>query len=346
MKDLVISGNIYDNGRMVRGAYSLSKERFLDSAAQYDLEGTLIRAPVNFHTHLGDSFIGAEPEGSIKDIVGPGGLKIRELEKAPAELITKNISKSIDFMKAQGTLAFFDFRESGLKGLKLAPRFSGISGFFLTRPSTEGEILPLLDMSAGFGVSAISDYQFSYLSKLSNIAHSEKKLFALHFSEDKRERVEMLESLHPDYVIHCIETTDHDLSVLSKLGTPVVITPRSNVFHGKRPDYSRLFTSGLTVLLGTDNVFITEPIIMGEAEFLYRYQRKLNRLSPETVLSTIIENPRYVMKRLGLKVDEEKFLFYPGEFLTPYQIVTRPNYYKRTVISKKGDRISYISRKH
>lgn len=345
VKDLVVKGAIYHDGKAEKGTFSILKDKFVDPSSAADIEGTLLRAPINFHTHLGDSFICTEPKGGINEIVGPEGFKIKALNEAPPSLVKKSIKRSIEFMKSRGTAAFFDFRESGLKGLNLAPRFDGITGFFLTRPTANGEIGLLLKRSTGFGVSALSDYKVEDLKKLSEEAHRRKKIFAMHFSENKRENVKDLISLEPDYIIHCIEATDEDLDVIKRRKIPVAITPRSNIFHGKRPDYSRLFRKGLTVLLGTDNVFITEPGIMEEVEFLYRYQRKLNRVSPEQVLSTVIDNPRKVISNLGLKMESERYFLFPNEFLTPYEIVTRPNLYERFLVSRKGNRISFFARK-
>ena len=138
---------------MKKGTFSTLKGKFVDVSTPSNMEGTLISAPINFHTHLGDSFIGTEPEGDIEDIVGPGGFKIRALDEAKPSLIKSYIVKSVDFMRERGTAAFFDFRESGIKGLRLAPRLDGITGFFLTRPNTPQEIGPLIDRSAGFGMS-------------------------------------------------------------------------------------------------------------------------------------------------------------------------------------------------
>lgn len=346
MKDFVIRGSVFQDGEMKSGTFSTLKGKFVDDSTSSDMEGTLMRAPINFHTHLGDSFIGTEPEGDIEDIVGPGGFKIRALNEGKPSLIKSYIRKSVDFMRERGTAAFFDFRESGIKGLRLAPRLEGITGFFLTRPNTPQEIDALIDRSAGFGMSAISDYDFQYLENLSRVAHGKGKLFALHFSENRREDVRRLLALGPDYVIHCIEASDSDLDELRRRDIPVSITPRSNIFHGKRPDYSRLFKRGLTVTLGTDNVFITEPDILAEAEFLYRYQRKLSRLSPEQVLSAVTDHPRRVMKKLNIKMKEEKFLFFPNEILTPYQLVTRPNYFSKILISRKGNGITFFPSKH
>jgi cytosine/adenosine deaminase-related metal-dependent hydrolase len=346
VRDLVVKGEIYSNGKMKRGTFSVRREEFVDPTSRADVEGTLLRAPINFHTHLGDSFINTEPSGDRSQIVGPDGFKFRALNEASKVVIKKYFRRSIEFMKDQGTESFFDFRESGIKGFNLTPRFSGINGYFLTRPNSSKEIENLLDRSSGFGMSSLTDYEFKWLKKLSDLAHKRKRIFAIHFSEDKREDVSKLIDLNPDYVVHCIEATDDDLDNLRRKDIPISITPRSNIFHGKRPDYSRLFRRGLSVLLGTDNAFITEPSVMEEAEFLYRYQRKINRLSPEQVLSTVIDNPRKVIKKLGLNVGHQNFLLFQNEFLTPYQIVTKPNFYERTVVTKKDNRITFFARKH
>jgi len=327
VKDLIVRGEIYNGQRMISGTYSVSKDRFVDSSVRADVKGTLLKGPINFHTHLGDAFIKEEPEGDIRQIVGPKGFKMTELESASIKEIRKYIKKSLDFMKNQGTAAFFDFRESGLLGLESVPNFNGISGFFMTRPSSDNEIEPLLEHSAGFGLSSLSDYDFDFLVNLSNRSHRRKKLFAIHFSENVREDVQKLAELKPDFIIHCLEASDKDIEFLRTIDVPIVITPRSNVFHGKHPDYSKFFRKGLKVLLGTDNAFITEPGIMDEAGFLYRYQRKLRRLSPEDILATVIDNPRETISRLGLRMNQETYLLYPNEELTAYQLLTRPNFY-------------------
>jgi hypothetical protein len=346
VKDLIVRGEVYSGKRMISGTYSISKDRFVDSSVRADVKGTLLKGPINFHTHLGDAFIKREPQGDIKQIVGPKGFKMTELQSASIMEIRKYIGKSVDFMKDQGTAAFFDFRESGVLGLKSVPNLKGISGFFMTRPSNKREIEPLLEQSAGFGLSSLSDYDFDFLLDLSVRSHKRKKLFAIHFSEDEREDVKKLAELKPDFIIHCLEASDDDIDFLKQMDVPIVITPRSNLFHGKRPDYSKFFRKGLNVLLGTDNAFITEPGIMDEAAFLYRYQRKLGRLSPEEVLATVTDNPREEISRLGLRMDQETYLLYPDEELTAYQILTRPNFYERVKLTVKDERINFFPRKH
>ncbi len=346
MKDLIVKGSVYRSGVMKKGTFSILKNRFVDPSTTADVEGTIMDAPINFHTHLGDSFIDSEPTGGIGDIVGPGGIKARALEMAPPGKVRRSIKKSIEFMADEGTQSFFDFRESGIKGLDLVPRFKDITGFFLSRPTEMNEAVPLLERSSGFGMSALADYDYTYLKELSDLAHKRMKMFAVHFSENEREDVRSLISLRPDFIVHAIEASEPDLATIRMKGIPISVTPRSNIFHGKRPDYSKLFKSGITILLGTDNAFITEPSIMEEVEFLYRYQRGLNRVSPEQVLSTVTDNPRSVISKLGLELNENRYILYPNESLTAYQLVTRPNYYEKIIVSRNGDRITFFSRKH
>jgi cytosine/adenosine deaminase-related metal-dependent hydrolase len=332
MKDIVFKGNIFYDGKMIRATLIVNRNKFVDESIIPDVEGTLIPAPVNFHTHIGDSFIDEEPVGGVPEIVGPGGFKMKKIENADSIEMARAMRKSIDYMREQGTLAFIDFRESGIRGLSIVPKFKGIKGIFLTRPGKEEEIIYLLKKSYGFGVSSISDYEYEWLKLLSAEAKKYKKLFAIHFSENKREDIDLLLGLKPDFIVHSIEATQDDLSIISKNNIPIAITPRSNVFFGKKTDYSRMLKAGCTVMMGTDNVFITEPNIWQEAEFLYRYQRNLGYIKPEEILKMITENPRKFARSKGINLGKEKYILFENEFLTAYQIITKPGYYRRRIL--------------
>ncbi|MGC8645115.1 MAG: amidohydrolase family protein [Thermoplasmata archaeon] len=343
MKDLVVEGNIFHNGRMVQGRYSIRDDAFVEDSRRPSIKGTLLKGPVNFHTHLGDSFISEEPIGDIPSIVGPSGFKINKLNAAAIQEIRQGMKRSIEFMKSVGTAAFFDFRESGLRGIKSIPSFERIGGFFLTRPNDSSEISDLLESSAGFGFSSVSDYDESFLVKSSNASHKHGKIFAIHFSENEREDVRSLLRLKPEFVVHCIEASDDDIKAIRDHGIPIVLTPRSNIFHGKRPNYRKLFDSGAEILIGTDNVFIAEPDVMEEASFLFQYQHGLARVSPDSIISAVTETPRTVMRKFGLVTDEETYILY-GEKLSSYQILTRPHLYAKLVIKKRGKRINFFPR--
>ncbi|MEM0141185.1 MAG: hypothetical protein QXN66_04015 [Thermoplasmatales archaeon] len=344
MRDVIVEGNIFHNGRMVHGKYSMMQDIFVQDSSRPTLRGTLLKGPINFHTHLGDSFISEEPIGDIPSIVGPGGFKIRKLNEAGIKKIRKGMRNAIEYMKNLGTAAFFDFRESGIRGIKSVPGFKGIEGQFLTRPSDPSEVRHLLDVSAGFGLSSISDYRESELTRLSSEAHKRGKILAIHFSESKREDVQTLIDLKPDFVVHCVEATERDLALIRAGKIPIVVTPRSNVFHGKRPDYNKIFKSGADVLLGTDNAFIVEPDVLEEASFIFQYQHSISRIDPDSVISAITEAPRNVMKKLGLTMRFETYLYFEEE-LTSYQILTRPHLYRMHVLHLKSGRINFFPRR-
>ncbi|MEM0130087.1 MAG: N-ethylammeline chlorohydrolase [Thermoplasmatales archaeon] len=344
MNDLIVEGKIFYSGHMTYGKYSVLKDSFVPDSYKTSVRGTLLKGPVNFHTHLGDSFISEEPVGNIPAIVGPAGFKMRKLNEAGVRDIKKSMKKVIEYMKNLGTSAFFDFRESGIKGIRSVPRFDGIHGFFLTRPSDKSEVKQLLDLSAGFGLSSISDYGEPELERLAGLAHGLGKIFAIHFSENKREDIQTLIKLKPDLIVHCIETRKDDLELIRENGIPIILTPRSNIFHGKRPDYKRIFDAGIEVLLGTDNAFIVEPDIIEEASFLYQYQHNFSRIEPDSIISAITESPRRVMRKLGIETRDEKYLFFDEE-LSSYQILTRPHVYHRYIITRSSGRINFFPMK-
>jgi len=343
VRDLVIEGNIFHNGRMVQGTYSIMSDSFVDHWRGPSVHGTLLKGPVNFHTHLGDSFISEEPIGDLKSIVGPSGFKMRKLSGASIAEIRRGMRNSIDFMRQNGTAAFFDFRESGIRGVNSIPAFRNIEGFFLTRPSNRTEVEQLLRSSAGFSFSSISDHPLPFLVEMSNASHNQGKIFAIHLSENEREDVESLLRLNPDFVVHCIEASRDDIEKIKERKIPIVITPRSNIFHGKRPDYRKLFDSGADILIGTDNAFITEPEVMDEGSFLFRYQHGFARISPDLIISALTEKPRKIIERFGMRMEEETYILYREE-LTSYQILSRPHLYERIVVKKKGRRINFFPR--
>lgn len=333
MRDLIFRGNIFLRGRMVTGTYNITKNRLIEGSNSPAIEGTLLPAPINFHTHIGDSFISEEPKGSIPEIVGPGGFKITRLESVEDKIAREAMKKTINYMKSQGVRAFMDFRESGIRGLEMVPKFNGIKGIFLTRPKDRSEILYLIENSDGFGMSSISDYDHRWLLELSRIAKARRKLFAIHFSENRREDIDRLLALKPDYIVHAIEASEGDLEMIAKNGIPVAITPRSNLFFGKNPDYSSFLKAGISLMLGTDNVFISEPNIWQEAEFLYRHQRNAGYINPDEILSIMIDNPRAFALKKGIDLGKEKYVLFENEFLTSYQIITRHGYYRKKIIS-------------
>lgn len=330
------SGYIYMNGRFQEGSISHLHGECIFSPGETGIKnfGTLIPLPVNAHTHIGDSFVRDEPMGDLPAVVGPDGFKVRKFREASEDEIYSGMKRSISFMKQNGTGSFIDFRESGLRGASLirSIKSSGIGKVILGRPETTEEAKKILKFAQGVNFSAVSDVNYDNISRIAQIAHDYGKIVAIHFSENVREDLDLIMGIKPDLLIHGIEASDHDLKTLKNSGIPVAITPRSNYFFGKRPNYSVFLKSSINLLLGTDNAMISEPDIFSEMSFLYRVQRSINRISPDEILKMVIDAPYSFLKKNNIDVDNSRYIYFPGRRVTAYEIVSRFHTLDRSIV--------------
>jgi cytosine/adenosine deaminase-related metal-dependent hydrolase len=231
----------------------------------------ILPAFVNSHTHIGDSFAYPAPKGTVEETVGPGGFKQRALASATDERKRSGMRSSLDLMWRTGTTRFVDFREEGLSGianLKRASESSLVQGTVLGRPTSascgEEELHDLLKRSDGLAFSSISDWPVDLLDRASQMCRSQGSRFALHASEARREDIEKVLSLEPDFLVHMTSAWDSDLALCSEWGVPIVVCPRSNSAFGLVPDIPKLLGMGVDVALGTDNAMICAPDMLSE----------------------------------------------------------------------------------
>ncbi len=229
----------------------------------------------NSHTHIGDAFISIDRKYSIEELFAPYGIKHRMLEKASKEEIFNGMKKAIDTMKKCGTDFFVDFREGGIEGvriLKEALKGERIKAIILGRPKNliydEREVEELLDISDGIGMSSVYDWDRNEIEMIANHVHERKKIFAIHASEIRREDIDQIISLEPDFVIHLCKASDEDIKKLVKKNIGVVICPRSNFNFNLSPPLKSLIEYKANIMLGTDNAMIVEPDIFEEMKFL------------------------------------------------------------------------------
>ncbi len=323
------SGNVYYKGKLRKGTLKIDDDiEFTDKIGNKNY-GTLIPMPVNAHTHVGDSFINEEPVGTLPDIVGPGGLKHRFLDNADPHTVINYISRTNKFMENSGVLSYFDFRENGISGInaikKSKRRF--IRPLTFAGPYKNDDINTIINNSDGMSVSAISDMNYDNIYNISISSHKKNKIFTLHFSENLREDINKIIDLKPDLLIHGIVATDEDLDIIHEKHIDIAVTPRSNIFYGKRPNYKKFLRHNINLMLGTDNVFVTEPDIFSEMDFLYRYQRVLDYIAPEDILKMVIDNPYNFLEKHNINI-KKGYLFFKNELLNEYQIVTKKHYFK------------------
>ena len=331
-----ISGNIFTGSKLLKGSVSISEDgmAFSDEISNSGITGTLVPTFVNAHTHIADFFMDNVPEGGIPEIVGPGGFKAKALERTSDDIIISSMRGAQRIMKATGTSAFLDFRESGVKGIDLlkASRLGGIKALALGRPVNGDRDLPdVLDRSVGLGLSSISDVAISQMMSAAELVRKNEKIFAMHFSENKREDANRLKELKPDLLVHCLEATDPDLEIIKDIKAHVVITPRSNVFYGKRPDYSRFLKYRIPLMLGTDNGMINAPDMFQEMHFLFLYQRSIGYFEPEMLLEMSTSLPREFLKKFGISIPE-RYILFPNQRLTAYEIIEKGSYMRKKIL--------------
>ncbi|EQD38175.1 chlorohydrolase family protein, partial [mine drainage metagenome] len=222
---------------------------------------------------------------------------------------------------------FIDFREGGyggttlLRNIKPEPK-----PIILGRPlsSSDGTI----GIADGAGMSAILDHDVSFLMDISKECRRAGKTFAMHLSERIREDIDAALDLKPDLLVHCLECSDKDLDRIASAGIPVAITPRSNVFFGRKKDYSRFLRHGIPLLLGTDNVMTVEPDMFREMGFIYTWQRSIGRFSPDSIISMATENPWKFINGRGLGTESFQYLFFKGLRLSSYELVSRAHMFR------------------
>lgn len=299
-----VSGWFYDGGRFREGTVGweddvlveVRSRRARDSIA----EGLIIPGLWNAHTHLGDAVVTQELKGTIEELVAPPhGLKHRVLAKAKDAAVIAAMRRAMATMLRTGTTGFSDFREGGLKGLKLlyaALAALPLQGVALGRPVNlsydSREVGGILRASDGVAVSSYIDWPPGEIEKLAAHARRDNKIFAIHCSERVREDIDRVLDLKPAFLVHMVQATDGDLTRCADSGVPIVVCPRSNAFFGMTPDIPRMIRAGVELRLGTDNAMINVPSMLREIEFAYRVARMRGDVAAREIVGMALRGRR------------------------------------------------------
>lgn len=241
----------------------------------FDAEGLLlIPGLINAHTHIGDSvakdFI-LDP--NLSTAVDPiFGMKRKILSRSDSSHLEAFMRNAAVSMLKGGIVAFADFREGGVDGVKLLRRalcglkikplvLGRVEKYFGTSQSNSGlessidssvlsrEVFDVLEVSCGLGISGTNENTDRSLIEYHNAVRSynspkTKKLLAVHAAESKEttalsvrksgltEVERAIEFLQPDFVVHLTQATDKDIVAIAKNKIGVVVCPRSNGLLG------------------------------------------------------------------------------------------------------------------
>ncbi|MGI0150155.1 MAG: amidohydrolase family protein [Thermoplasmata archaeon] len=299
-----VAGWFYDGRRFREGTVGWEDGAIVEvrtgRARNVLAEGLVVPGLWNAHTHLGDAVVTQELRGTIEELVAPPhGLKHRVLAKARDAAVIAAMRRAMATMLRTGTTGFSDFREGGLKGLKLlyaAVAALPLQGIALGRPTgleyDPREVGAILRACDGIAVSAYVDWPEDAIKSLAAHVRREKKLFAIHCSERIREDIDKVLDLNPAFLVHMVQATDADLVRCADAGVPIVVCPRSNAFFGMTADIPRMLRAGVELRLGTDNAMISVPSMLREMEFAYRIARMKGEVPAREILEMALRGRR------------------------------------------------------
>jgi len=299
-----VAGSFYDGRRFREGTIGWDDGVIVEVGPRRTgpaiARGLVIPGLWNAHTHLGDAVVTQELKGTIEELVAPPhGLKHRVLAKAKDAAVIAAMRRAMTTMLRTGTTGFSDFREGGLKGLKLlyaSVAALPLRGVALGRPSgityERREVEAILRASDGIALSSFVDWPTESIEKLAADVRRAKKIFAIHCSERIREDIDRVLDLKPAFLVHMVQATDADLARCADAGVPIVVCPRSNAFFGMTPDIPRMQRAGVELLLGTDNAMINVPSMLREIEFAYRIARLKGDMSARDIVEMALRGRR------------------------------------------------------
>jgi cytosine/adenosine deaminase-related metal-dependent hydrolase len=242
------------------------------------LRGIVVPAPVNSHTHLGDSVSTREPPaGPVERLVAaPDGYKFRLLAESSRSEKMAAIRTALRRMRREGTFGVIDFRDEGAPGEQLlhdAAKGLGVRTWILGRPLRRpvdpDELARVLEAGDGVGLSSARDESPETRELVARACRRAGKWFGLHASEAVRELPDSYLDPRPDLLVHLAEATTDDLAAVSAAKVSVVVCPRSNALFGRQPDLGGMEREGIRMMIGTDNAMFHAPSIWRELEFAY-----------------------------------------------------------------------------
>jgi cytosine/adenosine deaminase-related metal-dependent hydrolase len=283
---------------------STSAGSYKGSGKKLDAKGFMvIPGFINAHTHIADSIgkdiaAGQRLDARVHPVFGA---KKKILQKSLPEHLKSFIRNSAILMMKKGIVAFADFREDGLEGIRLLK--DAVDGLpikcitlgrinYYSSP-TDAACLPpekgeqakqVVELADGLGISGANENTDASLEQYRQLAG--KKLIAIHAAESKetvqfakahtgRSEVDrIMEHLKPDFVVHMTNATENEMSLVAKSGAGVIICPRANgVLGAGIPKVAQMLRQGCLVAIGTDNVMLNSPDILRELDYTWKASR-------------------------------------------------------------------------
>lgn len=306
---------VVDDGKIIE----ISKEA--KEGKIIDVDGAIVCPSfINGHIHIGDSIIKDEGYGlSLSEMVKPpNGVKHIALANASDDELKEAMKKSMMEMIDSGTTHFIDYREGGIKGVKLLKEASKdlpIKPIILGRDDSfygddpdlgkvKKAIQKLLKVADGIAPSGFGEITSEVANLITQECSKQGKISSIHVAESESNQIESLNNdkltevakgvkNNFNQLVHLTNPKADDLDQVSKSAQNVVVCPRANATLnvGVAP-LGKMLDLNIKPLLGTDNVMLNSPNMLRELEFTLKimsiyYKRYIN---PQELLKMATTN--------------------------------------------------------
>ncbi|MCQ2737122.1 MAG: amidohydrolase family protein [archaeon] len=286
-----------------------------------DVDGAIVCPSfINAHTHIGDSIIKDEGDGlSLGQIVKPpNGIKHLALESAEDDEIIKVMQDSMWDMYNSGTSHFIDYREGGVKGIKLLkeaskdipinPIIFGRDGSFYGEDpdlhQVKVAIRKLLKYADGIAPSGFGEIEAEVAELICEECKKAGKISSIHVAENEGVQIESLAKTNKteveraidagfNQIVHMTNPKNDDINKLANSNTSLTICPRSNgaLSVGIVPLFD-ILSLGIKPLIGSDNIMFNSPNMFRELEFTLKEMKAYskNYINPKDILKLATTN--------------------------------------------------------
>ena len=289
-----------------------------------DVDGAIVCPSfINGHMHIGDSIIKDEGYGlSLSEMVKPpNGVKHKALASAEDEEIIQAMKSTMWEMVESGTTHFIDYREGGIKGVKLLKKASKdipIKPIILGRDdSFYGDdpdlkkvsiaIRKLLKIADGIAPSGFGEITDEVADLIVEECKKQNKISSIHVAEsdsnqiesmDKFDKTEIKRGLNSDFgqLVHLTNPKNDDLDLVSRSDSNVVVCPRANATLNVGVSHlNEMLKRGIKPLIGTDNVMLNSPNLFRELEFTLKLMSVYYKdyINPKDLLKMATTNVCY-----------------------------------------------------
>ena len=281
---------VVDDGKIIEISKDANEGKIID------VDGAVVCPSfINGHIHIADSIIRDEGYSlSLSEMVKPpDGVKHKALADASDDDLIQAMRQSMVEMIDSGTTHFIDYREGGIKGVKLLRKASKdlpITPIILGRDeSFYGEdpdlgkvkkaIQKLLKVADGIAPSGFGEITLDVADLIVEKCNKHNKISSIHVAESETNQIESLNDSNTTEIekgvksnfsqlVHLTNPKGNDLNLVSKSCQNVVVCPRANATLnvGVAP-LNKMLDLGIRPLLGTDNVMLNSPNMFRELEF-------------------------------------------------------------------------------